>query len=91
MRKVLWGDLLNVSGAYLLPLPMLVLHAVVSVLGVFAVSSLLDWLRIRYVEPRYMLWYDVNEEGLVRAYFRTMKVLRRFLHKLDKRLVSETD
>lgn len=61
MRKLLWGDLLDVPGAYALPLPLLVLHAVASTFGVFAICSLLDWLRLRFVEPRYMAWYDSNE------------------------------
>lgn len=83
MRKLLWGDLLNVPAAYGLPLPMLVLHAVASMLGVFAISSLLDWLRIRYIEPWYMAWYDANEEGMVRACSRVMRIPERLLCKLD--------
>lgn len=51
MRELLWGRLLDVRGAYGLPLPALVLHAAVSAVGVFAACSAVDRLRIRIVEP----------------------------------------
>lgn len=73
MRKLLWGDLLDVPGAYALPLPLLVLHAIVSMFGVFAISSLLDWLRLRFIEPRYMAWYDANEGKIARICSRVMR------------------
>ena len=60
--------MLDVPGVYALPLPLLMLHAVGSMLGVFAACSLLDWLRLRFVEPRYMAWYDANEEKIARAF-----------------------
>lgn len=83
MRKLLWGNLLNVPAAYALPLPMLALHAAVSMFGVFAICSLLDWLRIRYVEPRCMAWYDANEEGMARACARVMRFAGQLLYRPD--------
>lgn len=80
MRKLLWGDLLNVPAAYALPLPMLALHAAASMLGVFAICSLLDRLRIRYVEPRCMAWYDASEEGMARACSRVMRFAGKLLY-----------
>lgn len=72
MRKLLWGDLLDVPGAYALPLPLLMLHAVTSTFGVFTICSLLDWLRYRFVESRYMVWYDVNEGKIASICSRAM-------------------
>lgn len=72
MRKLLWGDLLDVPGAYALPLPLLMLHAVASTFGVFTICSLLDWLRYRFVESRYMVWYDVNEGKIASICSRAM-------------------
>lgn len=88
MRKVLWQDLLDVPAACALPLPLLVLHAVGSMLGVFAVSSLLDWLRLRYIEPRYMAWYDANEEKMARTFSLVARIPGRILCRLEARLVS---
>ena len=88
MRKLLWGDLLDVPAACALPLPLLALHAVGSMLGVFAVSSLLDWLRLRFVEPRYMAWYDANEEKIARAFSLVARIRGRILCRFEARLVS---
>lgn len=88
MRKLLWGDLLDVPAACALPLPLLALHAVGSMLGVFAVSSLLDWLRLRFVEPRYMAWYDANEEKIARAFSLVARIPGRILCRFEARLVS---
>lgn len=53
MRKWLWKDLVNVSGAYSsLALPTLIGYSVAVTLGVFAACSALDYLRIRFVEGR---------------------------------------
>ena len=50
MRKWLWLDFVNVPGAYSLSLPALVGYSIVVMIGVFAVCSILDYLRIRFVE-----------------------------------------
>ncbi len=50
MRKWLWRDFLNVPGAYSLSSPALVAYSVVVLIGVFAVCSMFDYLRIRFVE-----------------------------------------
>lgn len=88
MRKLLWGDLLDVPGAYALPLPLLMLHAVGSMLGVFAACSQLDWLRLRFVEPRYMAWYDANEEKIARAFSLVARIPGRILCRFEARLAS---
>lgn len=85
-RKLLWGDVINVRAASALPLPLLALHAVASMLGVFGVSSLLDWLRIRYVEPRYMAWYDANEEKIAHTCSLAARIPGRIFCKFESRL-----
>lgn len=88
MRKVLWQDLLDVPAACALPLPLLVLHAVGSMVSVFAACSLLDWLRLRFVEPRYMAWYDANEEKIARAFSLVARIPGRILGRFEARLAS---
>lgn len=88
MRKVLWQDLLDVPAAYGFPLSLLVLHAVGSMLGVFAASSLLDWLRLRYIEPRCMAWYDANEEKMTRTFSLVARIPGRILCRFEARLAS---
>ena len=50
MRKWLWQDLVNVPGAYSMPLRLLVGYSVIVMFGVFTVCSALDFLRIRFIE-----------------------------------------
>lgn len=50
MRKWLWQDFINVPGAYSFSLPALVAYSVVTMIGVFAVCSVLDYFRIRFLE-----------------------------------------
>ena len=60
MRKWLWNDLLRCVDAY--QSPWVYLHVVVSVIGVFAVCSALDMLRIRFLEgPMLKLWDKIPE------------------------------
>ena len=55
MRQWLWGDLLKNVEMY--SSNYLVLHAVVSVIGIYAVCTLIDFLRIQFVEkPFFKLW-----------------------------------
>ena len=50
MRKFLWQDLLKVPQAYALSLPLLMLYSIASVIGVFAVCSVIDFVRIHLIE-----------------------------------------
>ena len=61
MRKWLWQTLLNVKGAFSLSTPLLILHATLSVLGIFIVCVIIDQIRIRTVE-RFVL--DKAEKGV---------------------------
>ena len=61
MRRWLWQTVLNVKGAFSLNTPVLVLHAVLAVLGIFVVCLVIDQIRIRTVE-KYIL--DKAEKGV---------------------------
>ena len=50
MRKWLWRDFVNVPGAYAMPLVSLIGYSFIVMIGVFAVCSALDYLRIRFIE-----------------------------------------
>lgn len=52
MRKWLWGNVLNVKGAYSLPLGKLILFSILSVFGVFAICSIIEMVRQRTVEKK---------------------------------------
>lgn len=55
MRQWLWRDVLNNLGMY--SSPWLVVHAILSVCGIFLVCSAIDLLRIRFIEkPFFCLW-----------------------------------
>lgn len=61
MRRWLWQTVLNVKGAFSLSTPMLIIHAVLSVLGIFTVCLIIDQIRIRTVEK---LILDKTEKGV---------------------------
>lgn len=61
MRKWLWQTLLDVKGVFSLSTPLLILHATLSVLGIFIVCIFIDQIRIRTVE-RFVL--DKAEKGV---------------------------
>lgn len=58
MRTFLWTHLLNVRGMYNAPFGMLVLHAVASMLGGFCICSVIDLVRIRWIEKPVMALLD---------------------------------
>lgn len=61
MRKWLWQTLLNVNGAFSLSTLLLILHATLSVLGIFIVCIFIDQIRIRTVESFVL---DKAEKGV---------------------------
>lgn len=56
MRTFLWKDLLHVKDMYFLTLGELMMHALVCMFGVFIVCSLIDMIRIRYIEKPILKW-----------------------------------
>lgn len=66
MRQWLWKDVLNNVGMY--DSPWLPLHAIGSVLVIFAVCSVIDLLRIHLIEaPCFRLW-DRHWDGIAQRY-----------------------
>ena len=66
MRMWLWQTVLNVKDAFLLNTPALVLHAVLSVLGIFIACVVLDQIRIRTIES---IVIDKAEKGVNKLLF----------------------
>jgi hypothetical protein len=56
MRSWLWGDLLNNVKAY--HSSYFVIHAFLSVIGIYIVCTLIDMLRIKFLEKPFFNWYD---------------------------------
>lgn len=56
MRSVLWKDLLSVPEFYSVPLFGLITYSIMCVLGVFAICSLIDMLRIIFFERPLINW-----------------------------------
>ena len=54
-RQLIWNGILRVSDVQFLS-PYFPLLALADILAVFAVCSALDWLRLRFVEPRMTAW-----------------------------------
>ena len=52
MRKWLWGTVLNVKGAYLLPFGNLIIFSILSVLGVFTICSIIEVMRQKLAEKK---------------------------------------
>lgn len=58
MRTFVWKDLLHVQEMYTKPFGGLVFHAVASVVGIFVVCSVLDYLRICLLEKPLFRWIE---------------------------------
>ncbi len=55
MRQWLWKDTLNNVGMY--SSPFMVIHAIASIFGVYIICTIIDMLRIRFIEkPFFKLW-----------------------------------
>ena len=63
MRQWLWKDVLNNTAYYYSP--WLVIHLIVSVIGVFFVCSVIDMIRINYVEKPFFRLWDKHESAIV--------------------------
>lgn len=67
MRTWLWKDVVDCVGNYSLSLGSLIMYAIVSVLIIFLVCTLIDILRIRFIETPFFNWFDkknINIESL---------------------------
>ena len=62
MRKFLWKDLLNTVGMYYSPY--LIVHAIVSIIGIFVVCTIIDYIRIMLVERPFFDKLDKKIEKL---------------------------
>lgn len=65
MRWWLWRETLKNESMY--TSPWWIAHAILSVIGVFLVCSLIDMIRIRFLEKPFFRWYDQNEARMLQA------------------------
>ncbi len=66
MRKWLWRDLLKNIEMY--NSDFLVLHAVLSIILIFAICSVIDYLRISFIEKPFLIFYDKKEPKILSWY-----------------------
>lgn len=68
MRNFLWVDLLHVKEMY--NSPFLIIHALVSVLGIHVVCTAIDYLRIQFMEKPFFRLWDKHWEKIAEKYSR---------------------
>lgn len=78
MTAWLWEDLLRCGQMF--DSPALIVHAFGSVLGVFVVGCLVDWLRAALIEKPLLGLWDKKSPGLTQRY-----------HRFEKRLCEKLD
>ena len=66
MHRFLWGDLLGVVKMY--HSPFLIVHAISSVLGIYAVCTAIDYLRICFIEKPFFKLWDRHWEKIAQGY-----------------------
>lgn len=66
MRKWLWQTVLNVKGVFYARANTVILHAVLSVLGIFIICVIIDQIRIRTVEKTVL---DKIDKGVHNLFF----------------------
>ena len=66
MRDWLWVDLLNNVGMYYSQ--WIILHAVGSVCAIFIICTIIDYLRIRFLEKPFFNWFDKKIDKLSNWY-----------------------
>lgn len=77
MRNWLWKDLLNSVGVY--DKAWMPLHAIGSVLAIYAVCMCIDYLRIRFIEKPIFRWWDKHWE---RISGQCNKIMQKLVEKL---------
>lgn len=85
MRTLLWKHLADVPSMLYASTPVLVLHAMIWAPLVFIVCSVLDYLRIRYLEPPVINWIYKNSDAIEA---RTNRIILK-LQMMGKRIVGE--
>ena len=79
MRTWLWGDLLNNKLMY--NSQWWLMHALTSVLAVFCVCSVLDYLRITLIERPLFALYDTHENQIIQKGKRAVSRVSRYVNR----------
>lgn len=78
MRFWLWNDALHVVDMY--GTKQMYLHAILSVLGIYAVCTVIDMARIRWLERPFFVWWDKRWPAFARRFACWEERLCRRLH-----------
>ena len=78
MRRWLWVDVLNNVGVY--SSPWLFVHAILSVFAIFAVCSLIDLARIKFIEKPFFAFYDKKYDKILNWYKDKEEKIMKKLH-----------
>ena len=81
-RMFLWHDLAHVPEMIQAPFGELVLHAAGWAILVFVVCSMIDYLRLRYLEPSVMNWLYRHSEWIEARTVRLVQRSREFLRRM---------
>lgn len=87
MRQWLWQDLLHVDTSYGLPVSVLIARTAIICICVFIVCSLIDMIRLVFIEKPVFEHFDSIEKLILRAWNWFKKVLY-FLYHLALRIAS---
>ena len=71
MRVWLWNETVDCIGSYAMPMQQLVPYCIGVVIAIFAVCSLIDYLRIQCLEKPFFKWYDKRLDSRVNHFVNT--------------------
>ena len=86
MRTFLWNDLLNVPGMFEYSIWKLVLCAVLSAVGIFAVCSAIDYIRICVIEKPLFRWIGKNEDKITSVCKMLIDKISHFIKIIENKL-----
>lgn len=78
MRKWLWYDILDNAGMF--NSQWLIVHAVTSVIGIYIICTIIDYLRIKFLEKPFFCFADKYIDKIVTAY---KKIEQKVVEKLQ--------
>ena len=77
-RQFMWVDLLHANTFYTLPITILIIRSILIVVGVFTICSLIDMVRIYWIEKPVFDHFDIIESLIkkIHAYVMHFEILR---------------
>lgn len=88
MRQFLWKDLLNNTAYY--NSKFLIIHAIVSVIGVYSVCILIDQLRIKLIEKPLFKYININRDRYVTCYLNVEDKIVKNIYRLSAKMSASS-